>query len=96
MSHITQHPWKDIDVAIFVLQDVIDDKKAYFIPLWRELPPVGTEVTAMGWGWSQHNVKVHSDILQTLNLPIAETSDCNKPPDELNIKEHEFCCGERQ
>ena len=96
MSHITQHPWKDIDVAIFVLEDVADDKKALPIPLWRELPPVGTEVTAMGWGWSQHNIKLPSNILQSLNLPIAETSDCNKPPDELNIKEHEFCCGERR
>ena len=72
----------------------LNDSYYRIINLARSLPSVGEGVTAMGWGWTEHDTRSPADVLQHLHLPIADNSDCDAPPDELGIKPHEVCCGE--
>ena len=97
VKEIIKHPW-DIDVAILVLEHKaeLNDSHYRIIELARELPAVGKEVTAMGWGWTEHDTRSPSEVLHFLDLPVANNSDCDAPPDELGVKNHELCCGRNQ
>ena len=97
VKEIIKHPW-DIDVAIIVLEREaeLNDRHYRIIELARDLPEVGKEVTAMGWGWTEHDTRSPSEVLQFLDLPVANNSDCDAPPDELGVKNYELCCGRNQ
>ena len=97
VKEIIRHPW-DIDVAVLVLEEEASLNDSYYriINLARSLPSVGEHVTAMGWGWTLHGRRSHAEVLQYLDLPIANNSDCDAPPDKLGIKPYELCCGENK
>ena len=97
VNKIIKHPW-DIDVAVLVLEQEARLNDSYYriTNLARSLPSVGEGVTAMGWGWTLHDTRSPAEVLQHLDLPIANNSDCDVPPDALGIKPHEVCCGEKQ
>ena len=74
----------------------LNDSCYRIINLARSLPSVGADVTTMGWGWTEHGRRSNAEVLQYLDLPIADNSDCNAAPDKLGIKPHELCCGKNQ
>ena len=99
VSRIITHPFENYDVAIFYMSQPVllnDTTIARTVPLARELPDVGSLATVMGWGWTQHGTRSPAQVLRSLDLPITNSSNCNETSHDLNIQEHELCCGKNQ
>ena len=99
VSQIIFHPFDSFDVAIFNLSQPVllnDTTIARTVSLAKQLPDVGSLATVMGWGWTQHGKRSPAQALRSLDLPITNSSNCNDTSHDLNIQEHELCCGKNQ